>query len=152
MPLSMCVHMSAAPKARGTQSPVVNWASVLCRSSKLSWFLFVFNIYFMCTSVLPACLHVYHNGQNKMLGPLELELWIHLMRETLCGNWELNPGLLNGSAILQTVFWEEGLTIWTWLVTSHFHHPPASVFQMLHHHTHRFSHNFGESLSSMWDR
>lgn len=39
-------------------------------------------IYFMCVSILPACMYVYHmyawypGGQKRGLYPLELELWV----------------------------------------------------------------------------
>jgi hypothetical protein len=32
--------------------------------------------FFTCMSVLPACIHVHHRGQKRVLDPLELELRI----------------------------------------------------------------------------
>lgn len=48
-------------------------------------------IYFMCMCVLPKCLCIIclpgtYRGQNKVLDPLELGLWV-MMRHHRCTNW-----------------------------------------------------------------
>jgi hypothetical protein len=54
-------------------------------------------MHFMCMSVLPACVYVYHvcsaHGGQKSVSDL-LELWVTDGCEPLCECWELNPGPL----------------------------------------------------------
>lgn len=118
-------------------------SSSICYTSIYYHKMFLF--YFMCMSVL----HVHHKGQNKAWGPLELELWTHLMRHGVgTGNWILvlltsQPSsrlcLLRRRPYYMAL---AGLQL-TMQMTSHFQHPPASVFPVLDHHTHWFSHNHG---------